>query len=170
MSWPLAALVEGVKMGCGSSSLSRRPAGQADAADLARLAVLLPAGAGQIAARHALDVHAAGLGHQHRAAEEVRRDGERHALDLRAVDQAAEVVGDDVARELEPEGGELGEDGPLVGDAVGQDDVEGGDAVGGHHEEVVAQVVGIAHLAAMEQGRAGEGSLHENGHGYVLPC
>ena len=55
MSWPLCALVAGVKIGCGRRSDSRSPAGSRDAAHLAGGEVVLPRRSRQIAARDALD-------------------------------------------------------------------------------------------------------------------
>ena len=61
------------------------------------------------------------------------------------------MVGDDVAEEVEPEEGKLGEDAALVGDAGAEDVIEGRDAIGGDEEEVGAgiggQGVDVADLA-----------------------
>ena len=72
-SWPLVALVAGVKIGVGSRSDSRSPGGNSIAADGAGRQVVLPAGAREISARDALDRHRAGLPHQHGPAGQDRR-------------------------------------------------------------------------------------------------
>ncbi len=160
-SWPTSALVVGVNSGSGRASLSLHAGGHADAEEAAGLLVLGPGGAGEVAAHDALDVEALGLLDDHRAPSQLRRQGEGQVVGGGAVGEADEVIGDDVARAVEPEGGHLGEDGALVRDAVGQDRVEGGDAVGRDHQEAaVAEVVGVAHLAAVEEvGEVGLGEL-----------
>ena len=52
---------------------------------------------------------------------------------------------------IEPEGGYLGEDPAFVGNAVGKNDIESGESVGGDHQEAVAKIVDIAHLAALDR-------------------
>ena len=87
-------------------------AGQLDAADSARLVVFGPAGAAQhrVAADDALYVQPSRLVDEHGATDEIARQLGVHTLDVGVVYDAEEVVGDDVAGLLEPEGGELGED------------------------------------------------------------
>ena len=66
MSWPLSSLVAGVKIGSGSLSHCRRPAGSWTPQTVPRLAVFLPARPGEVAAGDALDRDDLGLAHQHR--------------------------------------------------------------------------------------------------------
>ncbi len=64
-----------------------------------------------------------------------------------------DVGGEQVVRlvqTVEPEGADLGEHAPLVGNAGGQHPVEGADAVGADQQQFVAQVVDIAHFAAAD--------------------
>ena len=54
----------------------------------------------------------------------------------------------------EPPGGELGQEAALVGNRLVEDHVEGGESIGRHQEQpVVADRVGLAHLAAVDQGQ-----------------
>ena len=57
MSWPLSALVAGVKIGVGQPVRFAQARRQRDAAHRSRGHVFLPARSRQIAARHALDRH-----------------------------------------------------------------------------------------------------------------
>ena len=70
-SWPVSALVEGVKIGSGRRSESRKPGGSANAADLAGPVVVLQAGAGEEAARDAFHRKHLRFPDQHRAAFEL---------------------------------------------------------------------------------------------------
>ena len=76
------------------------------------------------------------------------------------IGQRHQVIGDNVAGLVEPEGGHPVEDGALVRDGRGQDDIKGGDAVGGdHQQQVVGEAVGVADFAAMQAvGDAGFGN------------
>ena len=67
-----------------------------------------------------------------------------------------EMIGDCVFEEVEPEGGDLGEDLAFVGNAGAEHMVECGDAVGRDKEQVVAQCVDVADLAAGNQRKAAE--------------
>ena len=90
------------------------------AADHARLAVVTPARSGEVSAYDALD---------------------RQHLELAALERATvlaqreEMVRDDVPGTREPEGGEAGQDPPLVRDRSRQDDVEGRDAIAGDEQQ-----------------------------------
>ncbi len=70
MSWPVSALVAGVKIGAGRRSDSRRPGRQRDPTHRAARLIFLPARPGQIAAGHALDGNRRRAPHEHRAARE----------------------------------------------------------------------------------------------------
>ena len=103
-----------------------QPLGQGDAADGAALSVLDQAGAGEVAAGHALDrVHL--------------QPPADHGTsgDLGGNVEGDEVVRDDVGELLEPPGAQGGEDLALVRDRGRQDVVVGADAVRGDHEEHV---------------------------------
>ena len=57
------------------------------------------------------------------------------------------MIRDDVARLVEPEGGQLCEHLAFVGDAGAEDVVERRDAIGGDEQQLVADLVDVAHLA-----------------------
>ena len=120
--------------------------GKLDAADGAVGVVGLLSGTGEVAADDALDGHGLGLLDEHGAAGEVIAvllELGREVRDL-ARDH---VVGHEIGEALEPERRDAGKDLALVGDLVGQDEVVRGDAVAGNHEQAVAAVVDVAHLA-----------------------
>ena len=75
------------------------------------------------------------------------------------------MVGDDILRGVEPEGGDLVEDLALIRNALGEDDVEGGDAVGGDHHEIIGpDAVHVTDLAGVLGDLAGEMEISaENG-------
>ena len=62
-----------------------------------------------------------------------------------------QMIGDDVSRAAEPERREQCQHAPLVGDAIRQNRVEGGEAVGGDHQQMFAQIIGVANLAATKE-------------------
>ena len=111
---------------------------QLDAADGAGLLVVLPSGAGEIAADDALHGEHLGAFDQHAATVQLAEIGLELAGKLCGIG-GDEVVGDDVSEKVEPEERELGEDLAFVGNAAAQDVVEGGDAVGGDEEELLAR-------------------------------
>ena len=149
MSCPVAALVAGVKIGSGSRSDSRSPAGSLTPHTDPDLLIFLPARAGQIAARDALDRKRLCLSDQHRSALQhvgVRAGGGGEVVDARR----AHVVGDDVARFSEPERRQLCEHLPLVGDARPKHVVKGRNAIGRDNQQdagVVRKCVDVANLA-----------------------
>ena len=148
-------VVAGRRLGGGGEDRLRQAVGlgepgrQPVAADLARGPVVLPAGAREVAAHHALD----------------RQHGEPPALRRAPVrSEREEVIRADRAGAGEPERGEAGQHTPLVGDLGGQHDVERGDAVRGHEQQaVVAERVQLPHLAASEMHRV------RVGHGWGPP-
>ncbi len=159
-SWPERALVAGVKMGSGRRSLSRRPGGQRDAADHAVLAVVLPAGAGEVAARDAFEVDHFGAPHQHGASLELI--AKRVELGGVIADVGGdEVIGDDGLEQVEPENRERGEHAALVGNGCGEDVVEGRKAVGGDDDQEIAGGVDVANLAAGVALNAGQAGLED---------
>ena len=111
---------------------------------------------------HALDRHDFGLPHEHAAA------GQRGRIDAPAAGPMALDVGREqvigLAQPLEPERADLRQHATLVGNAGGQDPVEGADAVGADQQQLVAQVVNVADLAAADrqvaQRRLQNGSRH----------
>ena len=145
-SWPSSAFVEGVKIGSGSRSDSRSPAGSSMPETAPVALVVLPAGARDVAAHDALD-------RQH----------------LQPLARAARGRAPRPARRRSPTGSGWGRSSrvspnhrterpvstlALVGDRRGMDDVVGGDAVGGDHQQVVPEVVHLADLALGEEGRS----------------
>ena len=154
--WPSGALVVGVKIGSGSRDPSTRPVGQGYAGDGARSLVLLESGAGEIAARDALDLH-----HVQAPAP----DGPPGPLG-RHVGGGDDVVGDDVAEPVEPPQRQLGEDPALVGYGRGQHNVVHGDPVRRDENQVLAVGVDVTDLAGVHQchrpriGRVGTHTYH----------
>ena len=57
------------------------------------------------------------------------------------------MVLDLAAEEVEPEFRDLRQNDAFIGNPVGHDDVERADPVGGDDEQLVAEVVDVAHLA-----------------------
>ena len=135
-SWPFCAFVVGVKIGSGRRSDSRRPRGGRGPDGRAGRQVVLPPGAGEVAADDALD----------------RQHLEAPALGRAAVvAQREQVVRDEVARPREPESREPGEHAALVGDLGRKDDVEHRDAVARDEQQtLVVERVELAHLAASD--------------------
>jgi hypothetical protein len=127
-----------------------QPRRQRHAADASGLLVLLPAGPRQIAARHALDRHRLGPPDEHRpAAQHVGVTA--HAVVEAVHVEREEVVRDEVAHPIEPERGQLREHLALVGNARAEHVVERGNPIGGDDEQIVAELVDVADLAAPEE-------------------
>ena len=134
---------------------------QLDAADPSGLLVLAPAGADEVPARHALDRNRRRAPHQHRASLQRLRLGWQGRRVLRRFD-GHHVVGHDVAGAREPEGGQLGQHAALVRYRGPEHDVVCRDAVGGHHQQLVADLVHVPDLAPPVHRQAAERSF-ENG-------
>nr|WP_030348858.1 hypothetical protein [Streptomyces sp. NRRL S-1022] len=137
--------------------------GESEAADRTGLVVLQQAGAGEVAAGHAL--HRDHL--QRLADQRAARPVGRGALGQLGAD---DVVVGEVAELVEPPQGELGEHPALVGDLRGQHPVIGGHAVAGDHHEVARLVpVQLAHLPGVQVHQARNldrlGLFYESGHG-----
>jgi hypothetical protein len=134
---------------------------QLDAADRAGLLLVLPTGAGEIAAHDAL------YGEHVRALDEHAATVELIEIGLQFAGKLGGVCGDEMVRdggleEVEPEEGELSEDLSLVGYSAAQNMVEGGDAVAGDEEELVAgEGIDVADLAAGREGKIAEIGLEK---------
>ena len=147
-SWPLWAFVAGVKIGSGSRLDSLQAGRQPVPADRARAPVVLPAGAGEVAADDALDRQHLEPPALHRPA--VVPDGEQ-------------VVRAELARAREPERRQAAEHAALVGDLGRQDDVERRDPVARDEQQaVVVERVELADLSAADV----HGGIR---HGWVPP-
>src|SRR5260370_31071063 len=134
---------------------------QLDAADRAGLLVVLPSGAGEIAAHDALYGEHLRSFDEHAATVELIEIGLEFAGKLRGI-RGDEMVRDGELEEVEPEEGELGEDLSLVGYSATQNMVEGGDAVAGDEEELIAgEAVDVADLAACCEGKIAEIGLEK---------
>ena len=82
-SWPVCALVAGVKIGSGSLSLSRNPAGSGMPHTVPLCMYSFQPEPGNVAARHAFDLHHLGALHQHRAAFQLIAEFAAAAPDIR---------------------------------------------------------------------------------------
>jgi hypothetical protein len=154
-SWPpTAALVDGVKIGCGNCS----------AADAASALVIFPATADQVATGDRLDRHRLELLRHHRALRVQRRIdvGRQHVGDI----DPGQVVRHQVCGLVEPEIADLAQHLALARDRIGQDHVEGAEAVGRDDQELrrgacAGQFEDIAHLATVAQRQAGQIGLKQ---------
>ena len=150
-SWPTSALVDGVKIGSGSCSASRSPSRQQVRHHRAAAPVLRPARAGEVAAHHALGIDPLGPAHQHRAAGEL---GRRAAAggQVRRIGREEVASGPGRASRSNHQADSWVSSAALVGDRLVEDHVEGRQAIGRHQQQpVVADGVGLAHLAAMDE-------------------
>jgi hypothetical protein len=139
-----------------------------DSADRAMGFVVLPAGAGKIAAHDTLDGKHLGALDQHGAALElacVRTQDGRIARDI----GGDEVVGHYIAKQLKPEERELRENFAFAGNASGEHVIEGGNAVRGDEQKRFVDGIEVAHLAAREQRNIAEIGLRECLQGSLLP-
>ena len=135
-SWPLGRLRGGREDRLGEPRRTRPgPAGSATPHTEPRAPVLLPAGAAEVAAGHALHRDHLGAPHQHRAPGQLR-DRRRRGRERRGGPRVSDVVGDEVRVRSNQNSEQRGEHAALVGDGVGQDHVERADAVGGDQQQV----------------------------------
>ena len=148
MSWPLCALVAGVKIGSGSRSDSRSPAGSRMPQTSPVADVVLPARSRQIAARDALDRQRLGARDQHRSAAQQSSASARASAGIRRrIGRRARGWRRSIARPLEPERRDLRQHLALVGNAGAEHVVERGDAIGGDDQQAIAEIVDVADLA-----------------------
>ncbi len=136
--------------------------GELDAAHAACLLVFLPPRSREVAAGDALHLHRIGAAHEHRPAAQgvgVWREGRGKFAHV----GAEQVMRHEVTHALEPERRELREDLALVGDAGAEHVVERRDAIGRDDQQVVADFVHVANLAAAMQGESRERGFEEWG-------
>ena len=125
-----------------------QPRRQRNAADRARASVVLPSGAGEVAAHDALEREHLEPPHEQRAAGEPRV---ARALGKVAQLGRDDVIANDVRREREPVEREGREHPALVGDRRREDDVERRDAIRGDQQKPpITGVVELPHLAGGE--------------------
>jgi hypothetical protein len=124
--------------------------GDVQPGDGARLAVLLPARSGEVAADDALDGNHVQL-----------LDDQGATGDIRRYVGAHEVSRHDVAELAEPPRGQLREDGALAGNRRGQHVVVRRDVVSGQQQElVVGERVQLTDLAGVHEGQGGASARH----------
>ena len=151
-------VVAGIRLGRGREQRRFQPVavpqsfGQIDAAHLAGVLVVLPAGAGQVATGDALDGQHPGLPAEHDSTVECFPLGVAQAGDVGCIG-GDEVVVDDAGEVLEPKLRDLRQDHAFAGGSVGEHDVKRADPVRGDDQERVAavgqlHVVEVADLAA----------------------
>ena len=133
-SWPVSALVAGLKIAGSSFALSSRPGGSFSPASVPCCGIFLPGRAREVAADHAFDREHRGAPAQHGAPGDRRRDGPVSAGTC--ADDLVGVGADHVMRHhafelAEPPGADLGQHRALHRDGLGHHHVEGADAVGG---------------------------------------
>ena len=73
-----------------------------------------------------------------------------------------DMVRDQIADVIEPERGQLRENFALVGTSGSEDVIEGGDAIGGDDEQVRAEIVDVANLAAPRERQTVELGFKDN--------
>ena len=163
-SWPLSALVAGVKIGSGSRSLSIRPGGSAMPQTVPGCGIP----SSPIPTRYPRTTHSIGTTWVLRT--NMRAAGQRFAVGPGRQVHVVDVGGQQMvrlAKPLEPESAGLGQYPPFVGNARGKDPIECADAIGGDQEQFVAKVENIAHLATAH-GQAGERRFEDHGPGHRL--
>ena len=122
--------------------------GQRNAAHRLALLVLLPAGAFQVAPDDALDRDNVALADDHAASRQTRGIGvgrQRQRLQV----QGKQVVGR--VKQFEPKRADLRQHASLVRDRRGQHPVESTDPIGADHQQPIAQIVNVSHLAAADR-------------------
>ena len=125
---------------------SRAARAAADAADRAALAILLPAGAGQVAAHDALDRHHLRLARPASCGRAACSACAANAGPMSATSMLSRWFG--TSRKSNQNSVMPVRMRPLSGMPRRQHPVEGADAVGGDDDQAVAQVVDVADLAA----------------------
>jgi hypothetical protein len=127
-----------------------QPLGECQSGDGARLAVLLPARPGEVAADDALDGDHVEL-----------LDDQGAAGDIRRYVGADEMGRHDVAELAEPPRRQLREDGALARDRRGEHAIVGRDVVSGQQQElVVGERVQLTDLSGVHEGQGGASARH----------
>ena len=121
---------------------------QPEAGDGTAFLIVLPAAADQVAPHDAFDRHDLRFADDHRPPLQVLHV--RRQLRTRR-DVGRNQVVRNVAHQVEPEERNLRQNLALARHAAGHDHVEGADPVGRNEEQRVAEVVDIAHLAAVDE-------------------
>ncbi len=163
MSWPLWALVAGVKIGAGRREDSVRPRGSGMPQMPPVCRVVLPGRPGQISAGDALDRQRIGFSDEHRSAGQRGRLRPSLSGEVGGAGRDHVVFGDR-AQAIEPERGDLRQDLSLVWNPGRKDVVERRDPIGRDNQELVAEVENIADLSLSIGCTPGECRL-ENGRG-----
>ena len=133
-------------MGSGSFDEFTRPSGSSMPHTVPFALVFLQAATGKIAAHDALDREHLGLAHEHEAAAQVVGVGLELLGQVGHVGRD-QVVFDHAVEQLEPEARDLREHRAFVGNLVLKNVVERRNAVGCDEQQLVAQIVQVAHLA-----------------------
>ena len=167
-SCPLSALVDGVKIGSGSRSASRSPAGSAIPQTAPVFRYSAQPGPGEIArARRTRSGPASCAGPASTGPRSTSACRRRTGGEVSRVDRA-HVIGHDVARVVEPEGRQLRQHLSLVGNARPEHVVERRDAVGRDDEQVLPGIVEVADLAAAKRQRVRESDVARRARGSVI--
>ena len=162
-SWPVSALVAGVKIGIDRLAFEQARR-KRDAADRSPSAVFLPAHFQRDSHEPRTRKERPGPSSRPSSGPRVRRARRR----ADRVEPACDIGRDQVIGNLddiEPVERKAGQDPALVGDAVGQHPVKRADAIGRDQEEAVAQVIDVANLAAAAWGFAAAEIGLEQNHG-----
>ena len=134
--------------------------GKFDPAYSAVLLIAGPAAAGDISPDDALNGDHPQFSAEHAAAVKTLLTEELgHIVDI----HTDHMVGKDIAGQIEPESGHLGQDLSLVDDLILQDDIKSGDAVGGDHDQVFACIIDLTYFTFFY------GTVFFHGTSFLLP-
>src|SRR5215469_7624615 len=139
-----------------------QPVRERNAANSSGGAVILPSRARDVSPHHALNRQRVRLSHQHGPpcqfiSKLVKRLGKLRRADY--------VIGYDILQKVEPEKRKQRKYASLIGNWRWQDHVERREPVRGHDQQLVAQLVNVAHLAAHARRQPGELSFPQDFHG-----
>ena len=151
-SWPVSALVDGVKIGSGNSDDSFNPGGSLMPQTVCDFWYSFQPRTGEVTAHDAFDGQRFGISSQSWSAARVVCKCVRQTA---KAGQRFAGAGEQMVRLerfglREPEIRNLREHLAFARNAVGHDDVESREAVGGDEQQAVAEVEDFAHLAALE--------------------